>query len=68
MFVFCFLPEYEGDEGDGNDKEVKQVEAWPAEGPRVKDEAVGNHFQAHFNGENSCEKVVKIVQDLQKRR
>ena len=26
-FSFCFLPEYEGDEGDGNDKEVKQVEA-----------------------------------------
>ena len=33
----------------------------------MKDEAVGNHFQAHFNGENSREKVVKIVQDLQQK-
>ena len=34
----------------------------------MEDEAVGNQFQAHFNGENSCEKVIKIVQDLQKRK
>ena len=33
----------------------------------MKNEAVRNHFQAHFNGENSREKVVKIVQDLQKK-
>ena len=61
------LPEYEGDEGDGDDQEIQQVESRATEGSRMQNEAVGNDFQAHFNGENRREKVIEIVQDLEKK-
>ncbi len=58
------LPEEDGDERDGDDEQVEQVESGPAEGAGVQDEAVGDHLEEHLDGEDRREEVVEVVQDL----
>ena len=72
IFVLCQvevvegdLPEDEGDEGDGDDEHVQQVEAAPTESVFVQDEPVGDDLQDQLDGEDGGEKVVKIVENLQ---
>ena len=55
------LPEYERDERDRHDEEIEQVEAGAAERARMEDEAVRDHLQADFHGEDRREEVVEVI-------
>ena len=59
------LPEYEGDERDGDDEQIEEVESGPAERSRMEDEPVGDDLEAHLDGEDGREEVVEVVQNLE---
>ncbi len=58
------LPEDERDEGNGHNQKIQEVEPWPAKGSWVKNEAVGNDFEAHLDREDGREEIVKVIKDL----
>ena len=59
-----FSPEREGDERDGDDEQVEQVEGRAAEGARVQDEAVRYHLEADLHREHGRKEVVKVAENL----
>ena len=54
----------DGNEGDGDDDNVEDVEGGTAERALVEQEAIGDELEAALEREDSREDVVKVVEEL----
>lgn len=58
------LPEDEWYKRDSHNQKIQEVEPWPAEGSRMKNETVGYDFEAHLDREDGREEVVEVIKNL----
>ena len=58
------LPEENRNQRDADDQQIEQIEGRPTEGAVVEQKSIRDDLQHQFNGENGCEKVIEVVENL----